>query len=186
MTLPQPLQNAVDRLSIADVVVKSISTMLASNVVPGINLFADDESSFQLMAPTCQRFAIFDSADDEDQRLVMFEVKAGVRLFRGQARELSEQELDDAILATIEASFLVSYTEMRKDGAFVDEDCLNRFGIANVPHNVWPYWRELVQSACSRMSLPRVVLPVHRLKKRDLQTPAPPIEKKSGKRSALA
>ena len=175
MTIPFPLQDAVARLSIVDVVLKNITTALGQNVFPGLNVTPTDDASFQLLLPTCTSFTTFDSPDKSDPRVDLYEVKAGVRIFRGPARDisaLSQEEINESLLATIEANFLVSYWEQQdQSGGYLDENALNHFGAANVPHNVWPYWRELVQSACSRMGLPRAVLPSYKLKKKDLEPP---------------
>ena len=48
---------------------------------------------------------------------------------------------------------------------FLTEDAITEFGRINVPHQVWPYWREYCQSTCSRMSLPVSVLPMYVINK---------------------
>lgn len=40
---------------------------------------------------------------------------------------------------------------------------LNKFAQINGIFNVWPYWREYIQSVFERMNLPSIVLPVYRL-----------------------
>lgn len=49
---------------------------------------------------------------------------------------------------------------------------LGAFANVNGIYNVWPYFRELVQSVTSRMGLPPLVLPVYRVN-RDEASPAP-------------
>jgi hypothetical protein len=44
----------------------------------------------------------------------------------------------------------------------------------NVMLNSWPYWRELVQNAVSRMSLPPLVLPLFRLAPAPTKSGSPP------------
>lgn len=164
---PSKLQKAVARLNLSDVVVKNITATLAANVVPGVTLALGDPTSFQLAGPSCLNLLTYLGDDPEaGSRLLVFEVKAGVRILKGTSADiqgLTGEGLEAAVLGTIEAFFYVSYTEEAEEGSFVDEDCLAQFAANNVPFNAWPYWRELVQSACSRMSLPRVVLPAKRL-----------------------
>ena len=60
----------------------------------------------------------------------------------------------------LSATFLATY---RLEGASAyPGDALQYFADLNGTLNVWPYWRELVQSFASRAGLPGVVVPVFR------------------------
>ena len=62
----------------------------------------------------------------------------------------------------LSATFLATY---RLGGASAyPRDALQYFADLNGTLNVWPYWRELVQSFASRAGLPGVVVPVFRPK----------------------
>jgi hypothetical protein len=52
--------------------------------------------------------------------------------------------------------------QLRKD-AEVDATDLDEFARVNAPFNAWPYWRELVRSALSRLDLPVFQLPLFRV-----------------------
>ena len=58
----------------------------------------------------------------------------------------------------IEAEFLLDYS-LRKEIP-VSEEIASAFGKMNGIYNVWPYWREYVQSVSSRAGMPPVALPL--------------------------
>lgn len=45
----------------------------------------------------------------------------------------------------------------------LEQDGLRAFAEINGVYNVWPYWREFVQSTLGRMGLPAITLPVYRI-----------------------
>lgn len=60
----------------------------------------------------------------------------------------------------IEAVYVASYTVAGIDG--LTREHIDAFGDINGTYNVWPYWREFVQSSTMRMGLAPLTLPVHR------------------------
>jgi len=161
------LNKAVAQLNIADVVVKTVTATLTDGVMPGVNLFLDEETVTQSKPPSCVNLFTYNSRDSENERLLVFELVTGIRLLRGNTEQLqllNPADFESAVLATIEATFFVSYTEQKLEDEFCDDQCLADFASKNVPFNAWPYWRELIQSACSRLGLPRFVLPMYRIR----------------------
>lgn len=66
-------------------------------------------------------------------------------------------EADEDYLAKIEATFEISY---RIDNvARFGQQSLSAFARLNGLFNVWPYWRELVQSTVTRLGLPPFTVP---------------------------
>jgi preprotein translocase subunit SecB len=63
-----------------------------------------------------------------------------------------------SIMATYELIYIIP-KELK-----VTQDELNDFARLNAMFNVWPYWREFVQSTITRMNLPPLVLPLFRVK----------------------
>jgi hypothetical protein len=59
--------------------------------------------------------------------------------------------------ATVELLYRIA-----EDGE-LDDDAIDEFARVNAPFNAWPYWRELVQSAQARLSLPLTPLPLFRI-----------------------
>ncbi|RME41901.1 MAG: hypothetical protein D6788_00185 [Planctomycetota bacterium] len=43
------------------------------------------------------------------------------------------------------------------------EEAIAFFACTNGVFNLWPYWREFVQSMASRMGLPRLTVPTYRI-----------------------
>ncbi len=64
---------------------------------------------------------------------------------------------------TIEATFELRYNIKNTDG--LSKAHYDAFGESNAIFNVWPYWREYVQSATMRLGLPGLTLPLFRLRK---------------------
>lgn len=56
---------------------------------------------------------------------------------------------DDEKIADIITRFVLTYLE--KEPNSVTEEGMRLFGEVNAVHNIWPYWRETVQTACGRM-----------------------------------
>ncbi|MFQ5424460.1 MAG: hypothetical protein ACE5F9_10825 [Phycisphaerae bacterium] len=70
-------------------------------------------------------------------------------------------ETDDDELLRIEAAFLLRYRVDSFTG--LNKANFDAFGELNGLFNVWPYWREFVQSTTVRMGLPPLTLPVFRV-----------------------
>lgn len=60
----------------------------------------------------------------------------------------------------IHASFLATYALEPSDSGTITPEQTDAFGKVNGLFNIWPYWRELVQSITTRMALPPLTLPV--------------------------
>ncbi|OIP99479.1 MAG: hypothetical protein AUK35_06260 [Zetaproteobacteria bacterium CG2_30_46_52] len=92
---------------------------------------------------------------EESQSFMAFQYEAGVRLV-----DESIDEKDDAyVRAEILAVFASEY-QLKEPEAF-DEAAMSEFLNCNVRFHVWPFWREYLQSTCTRMGLPVIPLPHH-------------------------
>jgi len=91
--------------------------------------------------------------DDGKEGVMLFQFEAGVRLIDPSIDESSDDFLKVEILATFEAEYELN------DPKKFNEDGMNLFLNRNVPHHVWPYWREFVQSTCARIGIPEIVIP---------------------------
>lgn len=60
----------------------------------------------------------------------------------------------------IHACFLAIYALEPSDSGTITPEQTDAFGKVNGLFNIWPYWRELVQSITTRMALPPLTLPV--------------------------
>lgn len=101
--------------------------------------------------------------DPDDKKLFYsFLYDAGARLISSESAEDSNDE--DAIL-TIEACFEAMYVAKKE----LSEEELEAFGTNNVGYNVWPYWREYLQSTCTRIGVQPIRTPFYDTKKSDIR-----------------
>lgn len=91
------------------------------------------------------------------------------RADRGQANG-GDGETEGSRILTLEAQFGLRYS--CKDGSQIGLKELECFAQVNGPYNAWPYWRELVQSACGRAGLAGITVPVYRPKATPIQDDA--------------
>lgn len=165
------LKRAIDNLALVDIRLVHISGEADEN-------FSDDlaVSDWQLetINPRLVSIAVLSPESGETgHRRIRFRLNSGARLV-AVSREFSEESSAEqdasGVLARVETGFSALYEE--RPGADLGEDELKRFGEHNVPFNVWPYWREIVHASFSRMGLPRVILPLYRMKKDQVSTPS--------------
>ena len=164
--IPDDLKTAVDSLALAEIVLASIRGDVKETAAIGV-----DFPPFRLetMRPHPVSVQSFD-ADGEGElpRRIQVRVKAGARLIpKGETApekgHTEGQKAETEFLASVETEFLVTYAE--RLGAHLSDEALQLFADHNVPFNVWPYWREVVHATFSRMGLPRVVIPLYRMRK---------------------
>lgn len=94
-------------------------------------------------------------AEGEKQSFMAFQYEAGVRL----VDETVDEKADAYVKAEILAVFTSEY--QLKDASSFDEAAMSEFLNCNVRFHVWPFWREYLQSTCTRMGLPVIPLPHH-------------------------
>ncbi len=110
--------------------------------------------------------AVLTDADGKELWEYRYGYAAGVRLVPEDEREASQEEEyapPIEVLAEFEARYL-SFEE-------VEEDALLEFSKNNVGYHVWPYWREFVQSSCSRLGVfPPIDIPTYRIVKEQAES----------------
>lgn len=87
-------------------------------------------------------------------------VVVAMRLFADEVqsgRALKDTTLAEPVLA-IDAELRLQY-RLPAESEFSQDEAL-AFGKINGVYNCWTYWREYVASACSRLGIPPVVLPL--------------------------
>jgi len=113
-----------------------------------------DEAGFQVQfksGPGNEYKAISDEKSNEG--IMIFPFEAAVRLIDPNIKE----EDDGFIQLEISAIFEAEY-QFSNHGNF-NEEGMSLFLNANVPHHIWPYWREYVQSTCARLGMPEIIIP---------------------------
>jgi preprotein translocase subunit SecB len=73
----------------------------------------------------------------------------------------ASESQDSKVFFQIAARFRIKYSLSILGG--IEQRNLDAFAMYNGLYNVWPYWREFVQSTSARMGMPPIVLPVYRI-----------------------
>jgi len=101
--------------------------------------------------------------DSNDKKLFYsFLYDAGARLV---TPESDDEGMDGEAILTIEACFEAIYVAKKE----LTEEELEAFGTNNVGYHVWPYWREYLQSTCSRLGVNPIRTPFYDMKKSDIR-----------------
>lgn len=100
--------------------------------------------------------ATYEFAAETNSLIVFVSLNAGLSEERGDQTK--------PLVLRVSASFRLEYAFRAKGGPAENERDLFFGAFANVngTYNVWPYFRELVQSLTGRMGLPPIVIPVFR------------------------
>jgi hypothetical protein len=166
MSLDPALELAAKSLQLVDVILKSIRADLgpASDVVEALQ---QENLLLQIKRPNCESVTSYQAEGTESTKaLHAFAIEAGVRLLsRRESSESAPINLADSIVGTIECTFIATFRDESISNVQLTPEQLEKFGEHNAAFHVWPYWREVVQSAASRMGLPRLILPPFRLQK---------------------
>lgn len=144
------LQKAIEILRIHDVYLHNSISQCVNGFDPKY-----DQNLDKLITQTKHGVKQSHLAKVEDNlSLVRVFIEVGVRLIDPEI----EQE-DKSVKAFIEAEFIAEYT-FDKD---LEQECIDEYALKNASYHVWPYWREFLMSQCTRMYLPRLVLPAVQL-----------------------
>ncbi|MBW8328700.1 MAG: preprotein translocase subunit SecB [Thiobacillus sp.] len=152
-----PLQQAIECLTIRDVVVRKTHAFIADEYEPKYDP-AVDNLDVQLLHIV--RLGRVLEIEDGDQKRQIFQVyiDLGARWVRpvevvdgkGDA-----ESADPPVLAQVEATFVSEY-ELTKE---LGKEALDAFALKNASFHVWPYWREYLSTQCMRMGLPKIMVP---------------------------
>ncbi|TRO82818.1 preprotein translocase subunit SecB [Desulfuromonas acetexigens] len=143
------LQKAIDTLEIEDIYLREVTALCMEDFEP-------KSADFDTLTFQARHFLKASSLVELDAGgyLLRVFVDLGARWVHD-----SDNDAKASPRATIEAVFIAEYRmQERMDQAGIDAFCLQ-----NVSGHVWPYWRELLNSQCLRMRLPRVTLPTVQL-----------------------
>ncbi len=98
---------------------------------------------------------------DPDRVFVYVELKF-------EANPDGEADLESGALLRLSATFRATYR--LEDANSYPQDALQHFADLNGTYNVWPYWREFVNTSTGRAGLPGVIVPVFTPNVRQLPT----------------
>jgi len=157
------LKQAIDNLSINMICLRDTQAKLYNEfdpLVPGQEMVGQ----FIINTRSFDRKELIDEAGNVSKFFV-YQTEARMRYLKGpipehlQDAQENNEEINKLVASEIIAVFSSEYS--LKSDIDLDDSSLLEFGKHNVPHQVWPYWREYCQSTCSRMSLPIYVLPMY-------------------------
>lgn len=156
------LQEAIDNLAIQMVYLYSSEVKIHNDFDP---LIPNQElvGQFNINTKSCTKKEVKDE-NGITHKFLVYQTEARMRYLKSSAKEElknsleNEEQLKKSIAAEIIAVFTSQY--LIKCDKELSQDALMEFGRINVPHQIWPYWREYSHSTCSRMSLPVSILPM--------------------------
>ena len=155
------IQKVIDRLTIDDV------AHLNSTIKVDDRFLATPPDELGIRIQLRTQFDRWDmdelvGPDDEIVCRYRFAYDLGLRMLEIEHEEDAAD--GDSIIAVVEAKMYAQYVEHHDgDREDLDPDVLDEFGRTNALYHVWPYWREYVQSALSRLRLPPLTIPMFRL-----------------------
>lgn len=138
------LQRAIDSLQIHDVYLRNFSAHCVDDFDPKYSTV--EPLAFQTRHFVRQASVV---EEENDRRLLRVFIELGARWV-----EEGAQSEEVAVKALIEAEFVAEYAM----SVPLEQASIDAFSLHNASYHVWPYWRELLSSQCTRMHLPRVVL----------------------------
>ena len=144
------LQKAIDVLQIQDVYLRDCLARCVGDFDP--KYCADYSKLTVQFLHLVKQSAVLEQ--DGDGKLLRVFVDMGARWVN-----LSEPNEELSVRALIEATFVAEY----RMASELEKVCIDEFSLKNASYHIWPYWRELLANQCTRMHLPRLMLPAVQL-----------------------
>jgi hypothetical protein len=148
--MTEKLQTAIDKLHIHDIYLRNHISRCLDGFEPK---YEQHLEKLEIRSKHVVKQIRVVKLDDTQLVLQTF-VELGVRWVNPDILDKKQ-----AIMAFIEAEFIAEYLMDEE----LEQTCIDEFALKNVSYHIWPYWRELLMSQCSRMHLPRLVLPTMQL-----------------------
>lgn len=100
-------------------------------------------------------FIAFDQKENPDDEDFKYRYRICYKFGIRYVNKDLEEDDENFVLIEIKADFESHYLSDEE----LREEEIEVFSELNVPYNIWPYWREYIQSTCSRMGLPPIAVP---------------------------
>lgn len=154
------LQLAIKNLAISMVYLDSTETKLLNEFDP---LTPGQKLTGQIRM-RAESHRVYEQTDQDGNvsRYICYKIAAEMRYLKDHIPKEDDEENSEYLASEIKASFIARYNILATDEEIPDKAFVE-FGRVNAPFNVWPYWREFCQSACSRMALPVTVMPMYKI-----------------------
>ncbi|WP_413503891.1 hypothetical protein [Serratia grimesii] len=151
--MSKELKKAQELLHISEVHTRKITLKIADDEnFMSISRIKKSKQSYNSMIKI-EEIATSNEDGSSTRYHYIFTYAVGVRLVKEEEKE------DVSSLVIIEAEFDACYISTQE----VTKEQLDAFSQNNVGYHIWPYWRELVQSSCSRAGLSSIRIPYYKL-----------------------
>ena len=151
----QLLKEATSRLRLHSIALESETLKTAKDFYPEFQHFA--ELAVQLKDEAIRCDTITSVCDSEEPDTLLFKHAFALRL-------LNESTTDDdgppLVLLEIQATYRVSYNIKDEQPS---NEATEEFARHNVPHHIWPFWREHVNATVVKTGFPSVIIPMRHL-----------------------
>lgn len=156
------LQIAIDNLSIQMVYLHASEAKIYNEFDP---LIPNQEltGQFDINTKSCTKKELH-GENGVEHKFLVYQTEARMRYLKGSIQQEPKEDLENSeqleklVVAEIVALFTAEY--LIKCDEELPHEAILEFGRINLPHQIWPYWREYCHSTCSRMSLPVSILPM--------------------------
>ncbi|MCL6271224.1 protein-export chaperone SecB [Sansalvadorimonas sp. 2012CJ34-2] len=150
------LKEAADHLSLFTINLESEKVQTAKDVCPEFQQYA--ELAIQMRNDPVSAGTLAVLSEQGEQEVLVYKHAMAMRV-------VNEHEADEdgqpQILLEIQTTYRVSYSI--KDG-LPSQEAMAEFALHNVPHHIWPFWREQVNATVLKAGLPSVVIPMRHYK----------------------
>ena len=144
------LQKAIDNLIVQDIYVRDQVASCYRDFDPK---YSEEFDQLAIQYLHFVKQATVAELDDQ-RKLLQVLVRLGARWI-----DPGEKNEELSVRVMIEAEFIAEYQMMTE----LEQSCIDEFALKNASYHIWPYWRELLNSQCARMHLPRLILPAVQL-----------------------
>lgn len=163
--ISRELRSATKKLSIDAVVLRSSNISIDEQYnVLNINKISKKAQSRRGV----ERIEILEAVKEENLQTIKyfysFHYSIASRLVRVLEENEEESDDDQRVMLSIESIFEAFYTSDIQ----LSKEELEAFAGRNVGFNVWPYWREYLQSTCTRMGVNPIAVPFYKYEGSDI------------------
>ena len=150
------LEEAVEHLSLFTINLESENFQTARDICPEFQQYSS--FSIQMKNNHLSAGTLTVQTGQGDQEVLLYKHSMAMRV-------VNEQEKDEnglsQVLIEIEATYRVSYSVKN---SLPSEEAMAEFAQHNVPHHIWPFWREQVNTIVLKAGLPSIVIPTRHYK----------------------
>lgn len=155
--MSRALKEAIKSLVIQDIYLRDSNTTVTEGFEPK---YHEKQDSFKLQFKhLVEKAEVLELESDQDmqQKLLRVFLDVGFRLVDS---ELPNKEgLEGEFYVQIEAQYVAEYVMTSE----LSKQAIDEFALENVSYHVWPFWREYISSQCTRINLPKIILPTKQL-----------------------